>query len=258
VIEDPAGVAMVEQAGRAAFPGFQLRILAETTSTQDVVRAAARAGAAPGFCCVAGSQTAGRGRQDRAWTAPPQTALLLSTLLRLDTPSPGWVSIAAGLALRAAIETTSGCRCRLKWPNDLLVGGAKLAGILCEVEAGAPPPGTSVAVGMGVNLTVPSFAAGIHGISLHQVVETPPSASRLLAALLEELAARLAFLDRAAGSLREEWMRHAASIGEVVTATSPAGTVTGIAEGLDDDGALVLRGPNGPVRVLAGDVHLGG
>jgi BirA family biotin operon repressor/biotin-[acetyl-CoA-carboxylase] ligase len=89
-------------------------------------------------------------------------------------------------------------------------------------------------------------------------VGEPPSARRLLAAFLEELAGRLHVLERTGmGPLRDEWMERAAGIGEMVTATSPAGTVTGVAEGLDDDGALLLRGAAGTVRVLAADVHLG-
>jgi BirA family transcriptional regulator, biotin operon repressor / biotin---[acetyl-CoA-carboxylase] ligase len=256
-MEDSVGVTILEQAGRQAFPGFRLQTLAQTTSTQDVVRAAARAGAAAGYCCIADSQTAGRGRQDRAWTAPPGSALLVSILIRTDTPNPGGVAIAAGVALRAAIASTSGYDSLLKWPNDLLAGGGKLAGILCEVEPAAPGRRTAVAVGFGVNLRVPSFPAGVDGVSLHELVASPPSPPRLLAAVLGEFAARLdrvgaVGLDR----LREEWMRHAAGIGEVVTATSAAGIVTGVAEGIDEDGALLLRSPAGTVRVLAGDVHV--
>src|SRR5579884_1315269 len=78
-----AGPRVVQEAGRAAFPGFRLRVLERTPSTQDVVRAAARAGAEAGFCCVARAQSAGRGRQGRAWEAPPGTGLLVSVLVRV-------------------------------------------------------------------------------------------------------------------------------------------------------------------------------
>lgn len=248
----------VQRAGRIAFPGFRLRALVATTSTQDVVRAAARDGASEGFCCMAQSQSSGRGRQQRSWSAPPGSSLLASLLVRVRHPILGGVPIAAGLALRAAIESTSQCAGRLKWPNDILAGGGKLAGILCEVEPAAPGTGTAVVIGMGVNLRVPSFPDGVPGASLHDLVATPPSPARLLAAVLPELSTRLGTLATGMGPLRDEWQRHAAGLGERVMADSPAGRVSGIAEGIDDDGALLLRGPAGAVRVLAGDVHIVG
>ncbi|MDQ6847758.1 MAG: biotin--[acetyl-CoA-carboxylase] ligase [Candidatus Dormibacteraeota bacterium] len=257
MIEDAVSGEALERAGRKAFPGFRLRELAATTSTQDVVRAAIRAGAAPGFCCIASFQSSGRGRQQRAWSAPPGSALLASVFVRVRHPRLGGVSIAAGLALRAAIESTSGCASRLKWPNDLLVGDRKLAGILCEVEPAAAADGTAVVIGMGVNLRVPSFPAGVAGISLNDLVDAPPSPHTLLAAGLGELAPRLGTLESAGmDGLRAEWMAHAAGIGSPVTATSSAGLVHGVAEGIDDDGALLLRVDAGQVRVLAGDVHI--
>jgi BirA family biotin operon repressor/biotin-[acetyl-CoA-carboxylase] ligase len=257
VIESTADAAALARAGRLAFPGFTLRSLASTTSTQDVVRAAARDGAAAGFCCMAASQTAGRGRQNRSWTAPPGSALLVSVLVRVRPAHLGGVSIAAGLAVRAAIAASSGSPVRLKWPNDILAGDRKLAGILCEVEPAAPGEDTAVVIGAGVNLAVPSFPADVDGISLHELVEPPPSASRLLAAMLPELATRLQRLEHTGmAPLRAEWMDHAAGIGTIVTATSAAGSVTGVAEGIDAEGALLIRGDAGVVRVLAGDVHL--
>jgi BirA family biotin operon repressor/biotin-[acetyl-CoA-carboxylase] ligase len=257
VIEDSVEVAVLEEAGRQAFPGFRLQSLAETTSTQDVVRAEARSGAAAGSCCMAAAQTAGRGRQGRAWTTPQGSALLASLLIRVEHSNPSGVPIAAGLALRAAIADTAGCDCAMKWPNDLLVGPGKIAGILCEVEPAAPGPGTAVVVGLGVNLRVTSFQQDVRGVSLHQLVAAPPSPPRLLAAVLGQLPTRLAMLAGGGlGPLRAEWMRHAAGIGELVTATSPAGTLTGVACGIDEDGALILRGPRGVLRLVAGDVHL--
>jgi BirA family transcriptional regulator, biotin operon repressor / biotin---[acetyl-CoA-carboxylase] ligase len=257
VKDDAVDAAAVEHAGRRAFAGFRLQAAASTTSTQDVVRAAARVAAPPGFCCVAASQSAGRGRQDRTWTAPPGSALLFSILVRVRHPRLGGVPIAAGMAVRAAIAATTGCQSRLKWPNDLLVEGRKLGGILCEVEPAAPGDGTAVVIGAGVNLAVPSFPDTVAGVSLHELVASPPSALRLLSAVLPELASRLGALEQGGmPQLRAEWMQHAAGIGAIVTATSSAGTVTGVAEGIDDDGALLVRSEGEVVRVLAGDVHL--
>lgn len=247
----------LEGAGRHAFPGFELRCLASTTSTQDVVRRAARAGASPGFCCLAAAQSAGRGRQQRRWVAAPGAALLFSLLVRSAPGRVSGVPIAAGVAVRGGIAAVTGCDARVKWPNDILIGSRKLAGILCEVEPRAPGDGIAVVIGVGINLTTASFPPGVAGVSLHELVASPPSARRLLAALLPEIASRLALLEGAGmAPLREEWMRHAAGIGARLTATSSAGSVTGVAQGLDDDGALVISGDHGTVRVLAGDVHI--
>jgi BirA family biotin operon repressor/biotin-[acetyl-CoA-carboxylase] ligase len=258
VILNPADTAALTRAGRQAFRGFRLVALAATPSTQDVARAAARAGAEPGFTCVAGVQSAGRGRQDRRWDAPDGAALLSSTVVRVDPRRLGGAPIAAGLAVRAAIVSTSGYQAALKWPNDVMAAARKLAGILCEVEPAAPGQGTAVCVGVGVNLQVHSFPDGIPGASLHELVARPPSAAGLLGALLTELAARLERLhaDGLPG-LRAEWMEHAVGMGQTVTARSATSAVIGVAEGIDDDGALIVRTATGPVRVLAADVHIG-
>lgn len=249
--------AALRAAGRRAFNGFELRRLERTTSTQDEVRAAARAGAATGFCCVAAHQTAGRGRQQRSWSAPPGTALLASVLLRVPAAAAAQVPIAAGLALRAAVSATSGVEAAVKWPNDLMWGSRKLAGVLCEVEAAARGPAPAVVAGFGVNLAAGSFPAGVPGVSLDELCPAAPGADALLGALLGELSSRVSRLDgHALGALRTEWMRHAAGVGEPVRAVSPAGVVEGVGAGIDDDGALLVRTASGVVRVLAGDVHL--
>ena len=244
--------------GRAAFPGFQLTVLEATPTTQDVVREAARAGAPAGFSCLAATQTEGRGRQERRWSAPPGSALLGSLLVRPAGPHLGWVPLAAGLAMRSAIALLTGYEAGLKWPNDIIAGSAKLAGVLCEVEAGAPGPGAAVVIGVGVNLTVATFPAGVRGASLHELCTDPPAPATLFGGFVGELRPWLDRLEAAGpGALRAEWLDHAVGLGQVVTATSAARLVTGVAEDIDLDGALVLRTADGLARVLAGDVHIG-
>jgi BirA family transcriptional regulator, biotin operon repressor / biotin---[acetyl-CoA-carboxylase] ligase len=258
VIGTATEFAALHRAGRQAFAGFRLTTLATTASTQDVVRTAARGGADAGYSCVADAQSSGRGRQGRRWTTPPGTALLCSVLVRVDHSRLGGVSIAAGLAARAAVAATSGYSPRLKWPNDLLAGQGKLAGLLCEVEPAAPGAAVAVVIGLGVNLRVDALGAPVAGASLHALVAQGPAPAVLFAAYLGELARRLDGL-RAGGvaALRDEWLAHAAGIGETVMAHSAAGDVTGTAEGIDEDGALLVDTGGRLVRVLAGDVHIG-
>jgi BirA family biotin operon repressor/biotin-[acetyl-CoA-carboxylase] ligase len=241
---------------RAAFPDFSLRHLARTSSTQDVVRRAAMAGAREGFCCVADEQSAGRGRQGRSWSAPPGTALLASLLLRRRPPAVAGIPFAAGLAAADALAE-SGIDARLKWPNDLMIGARKLGGILCEVEPRASALDLiAVAVGVGVNLRVRSFPADAGGVSAHELVK-PPDPMDLLHAWVQAFGLRLEMLQRAGvAGLRDDWCSKATGLGDEVRAVARNGESTGIAEGIDDDGALLIRTASGMVRVLAADVHI--
>ena len=245
-------VAAVRRAGEAVFPGFQLRRLARTPSTQEVVREAAGAGAREGFCCVAAEQTAGRGRSGRQWLAPPGTALLMSLLLRRRPEVAAAVPLLTGLAVADTVDGLTGVSCRLKWPNDVLAGSAKLAGILTEVEAGG-----GIILGLGVNLTVPAFPADVAGVSLDRLAGAAYGWEAFLTTLLPELHRRLRQVEAGGiGSLRADWTARAAGLGGPVRAQLGASTVEGTALGIDDDGALLVDTVDGPVRLVAGEVHL--
>ncbi|TMB92111.1 MAG: biotin--[acetyl-CoA-carboxylase] ligase [Chloroflexi bacterium] len=232
--------------------------LARVGSTQDVVRAAARSGAAEGYCCVADEQTSGRGRQGRSWVAPAGAALLASVLLRPSEQAAPGVPIAAGLAVVDALEAAFAVAARLRWPNDVVAGGGKLAGLLAEVEPAAAQSGrVAVVLGLGLNLTVAEFPAAVAGASLHRLAAAPPDRDTLLEAWLSALRPRLATLEAAGiAGLRDDWRRHAVGLGEPVEVRGPIEVVRGTAEDIDGDGALLVRTPAGVVRVLAGDVHL--
>jgi BirA family biotin operon repressor/biotin-[acetyl-CoA-carboxylase] ligase len=261
--EFDAADAELRRAGREAFgEGFAVRLVARTASTQDLAAAAARAGEPAGRCVVAEEQTAGRGRLGRRWEAPPGSALLVSILLRPSGPL-GWVPIAAGLAVAGAVAATAGADVTLKWPNDVLAAGGKLAGVLAELEPRGAG-GAAVILGVGINVRVDAFPAGVPGASLHRLVapDPPPRRETLLAALVTGLRRRLDLVD--AGStgldtLRADWEAGAAGLGEAVSVVTPGGgEVRGIALGLDAAGGLRVRREDGEVvSVLAGDVLIG-
>jgi BirA family transcriptional regulator, biotin operon repressor / biotin---[acetyl-CoA-carboxylase] ligase len=243
----------------ARFPALNVRGVARTTSTQDVVLRAARAGAAEGFCCLANEQTAGRGRQGREWIAPVGSALLASVLLRRSPAVTAGIPFAAGLAVVDALQITCRVTARLKWPNDVLVDGRKLAGILSEVAPGSAPGGkVAVALGLGLNLRVARFPAGAEGVSLHTLVEHPPDAEVLLLAWGDTLRSRIAELEvGGVPAVVAGWRQHSIGLGSPVTVESASDTLEGIAVDVADDGALLVAS-NGEIhRVLAGDVHLG-
>jgi BirA family transcriptional regulator, biotin operon repressor / biotin---[acetyl-CoA-carboxylase] ligase len=249
-----------DEAGQEArFPALRLKRVARTRSTQDIVLHAARSGAAEGLCCLANEQTAGRGRQGRAWSAPAGSALLVSVLLRRSPAVASGIPFAAGLALLDALAATSAVSAGLKWPNDVLVDGRKLAGILCEVApSGALEGRVAVALGLGVNLRVSEFPDGVQGISLHELVADPPDAETLFRAWIDALWMRLTLLERGGiAAIVADWRSVAVGLGQAVTVRSAAGTLEGVAVDIEDDGALLVRSGDEVHRVLAGDVHIG-
>ncbi len=251
------------RAGTAG-PGLwrEIRVAAETGSTNADLLAEARAGAAEGLVLAAEAQTAGRGRLGRPWLCPPGAGLTFSVLLRPRGVPParlGWLPLLAGVAIVAALAGAAGLDARLKWPNDVLAGEAKLAGILAEADGGA------VVVGAGVNiyqqraeLPVPTATS----LRLAAPLAAGPGArERLLVAILREFAARYRGWQERAGDadrcgLRAEYLRHSATVGRAVTVTLPGGgSVSGTAAGVDPGGRLVVHTGTGQIQVSAGDVE---
>jgi BirA family biotin operon repressor/biotin-[acetyl-CoA-carboxylase] ligase len=261
----------------------EVRVVEETGSTNADLLAKARAGAGEGLVLVAEAQTSGRGRMGRRWISPPRRALTFSVLLRPAVPAGllGWAPLLAGVAVASALQRTAGVDARLKWPNDVLVDGAKIAGILAERS------GNAVVIGTGINvlqrrgeLPVPTATsllvaqgAGPAGAGVAGPVAAPePGAGadmreRLLIAVLDELARWYrAWLDQprpgdAEGcGLRAEYLCRSGTVGAAVTVMLPGGqNLTGRAAGIDAAGRLEIRTPTGLVQVNAGDVvHLRG
>ncbi|MFN2452023.1 MAG: biotin--[acetyl-CoA-carboxylase] ligase [Candidatus Dormibacteria bacterium] len=243
-------------AGRGAFPAFQLEAVARTPSTQDRVRSRARGGAEAGYCCVAGEQTAGRGRQGRRWSAAAGSSLLVSLLLRPDRVVLPVVPLLAGVAVADALAEVAGLVVGLKWPNDVLVDGAKLAGLLAEVEPAARGR-DAVIVGLGLNLRSDAFPAGSCGASLHRVAPALPTWDELLGSWLAALALWLRRCEaEGSAALLDAWRAHAVGLGSPVTAGTAPGSVRGVAVDIDPGGALLVDTAEGQVRLVAGDVHL--
>ncbi|HEY3811278.1 MAG TPA: biotin--[acetyl-CoA-carboxylase] ligase [Acidimicrobiales bacterium] len=226
-----------------------IELLEVTDSTNRVVAERAAAGAAEGLVVVADVQTAGRGRLDRSWEAQPGAALLVSVVLRpADLPASRWhlLTAATGLAAVEACVEVGGFTPDLKWPNDLLAGDCKLAGILAETSGGG------VVVGMGLN---------VHGAPPGAAWADAEAGRRLDRAAL--LVASLTALD---GLLGGGWDRLAAvyraacaTVGRQVRVQMGDTALVGWAAGIDDDGRLVVVPVGGgpPVTVSAGDVtHL--
>lgn len=227
-----------------------IRTVATTASTNDDVAVLAREGAPEGLWLRAEQQTGGRGRQGRAWLSPPGN-LYASTLVRLTAGDPpaATLSLVAGVALHQVAQAYAPeVPLMLKWPNDLLADGAKLAGILLERHEDA------VIAGFGVNLAEHPTDLERPTTSLRTLTGSAPEG----AFFLEQLAASFAdWLTRWRGSgvpaIRTAWLARAHPIGTALT----SGGLDGLFDGLDDQGALRLRRADGSVDVIqAGDVFL--
>src|SRR6266568_2786641 len=235
-----------------------VRVVAETGSTNADLLAEAKSGIPEGVVLAAEAQSAGRGRLGRHWVSPPGAALTFSVLLRPATvpaANRGWVPLLAGVAVASALRDEAAVGAWLKWPNDVLVHGVKLAGILAEQA------GDAIVVGAGINVSagrdeLPLAAAT--SLALEGAACT--DRERLLAGVLGQLARwYLAwtgqFGDASGCGLRQEYRRLCATLGQQVRVSLPGGkTVTGVASDVDGAGRVVVRSSSGLVQVSSGDV----
>jgi BirA family biotin operon repressor/biotin-[acetyl-CoA-carboxylase] ligase len=240
---------------------WDIHQLDEVGSTNTYVREQARQGTPAGLVVVADHQTAGRGRLDRRWESPPGANLLVSFLLRPDCGADAVHLCAGAVALAAAdaCREVAGVEPVLKWPNDLLFDGAKLAGVLAEAEfAGSILK--AVVVGIGINVAWPGPPeAG--GTCLDDVSRTAQPVDRqvLLLRLLKALEPRCELLEEPVGrrNLADEVRRRCATLGQRVRVLLAGEELIGRAEAIDDAGRLVVETALGPQPVSAGDVvHL--
>ncbi|MCC6006536.1 MAG: biotin--[acetyl-CoA-carboxylase] ligase [Rhodobacteraceae bacterium] len=236
----------------AAWPeGVERLILEEAGSTNDeAARLLAEGGGAAWV--MARRQVAGRGRQGRAWADPPGN--FAATLAMPSSEGPAGLalrSFVAALALREALQAVTGlagtgpdARLALKWPNDVLLDGGKVAGILLETR-GRPYPG--LLVGIGVNLVAappPDVLeeGALPPVSLAAAAGVRVTPEAVLDALAPAFARRdLVLIERGFGPLRAEWLENAAHLGRPIRARLPGMVLEGLFEGLDEDGQLLLR-----------------
>lgn len=227
--------------------GWDVEVLAETGSTNAVVAQRARKGAPSGLVVVAENQTDGRGRLDRSWVSPARAGLTMSVLLRpaLAADRWGWLPLWTGLAVATAVREAADLPATLKWPNDVLVTGRKVCGVLAEV----PAPG-AVVLGIGLNVTTRAdeLPAGATSLALAGAATT--DRGTLLRVLLRSLGRLVA----EPGAAREDYRAACATIGADVRVELPGGSsVNGTASAVDDGGRLVVNG----TAYSAGDVvHL--
>jgi BirA family biotin operon repressor/biotin-[acetyl-CoA-carboxylase] ligase len=252
---------------RAASAGHRLQAFDQIGSTNVEALARARAGERGPVWFVTTEQTAGRGRRHRPWVAPRGN--LASSILQVTDVAPAvaaTLGFAAGLALETALRRLSveadlrsgrAVSFALKWPNDVLAEGKKLAGILLEAEN--VPGGLAVVVGIGTNVVAAPEGTPTPATSL-AALGIQISAEGLFSALSDAWAECLGIWDNGRGfdEIRTLWLDRAAGLGQAVAVTSGGATIEGIFDTIDRQGCMIVRTPAGKrMPVSAGDVYFG-
>lgn len=250
---------------RAALAGVaawtQVDRVPETGSTNADLAAAAHAGAPGGRVLVTEHQTAGRGRFARRWETPRGTSIGMSVLVRSARPVSdwGWLSLLTGVAVADGIERATGAtpgRVQLKWPNDVLLDGRKVCGILSErVEGVAGLPAAAI-IGMGLNISMADHELPVATATSLLLAGLPTDRDAVIVEILRRLAELLRQWERH-GDVRDSYARRCASIGrDLRVMESPESVLMGRGVDVDDQGRLVVQLTDGTRRrFAAGDVH---
>ncbi len=247
--------------GRTRVIGRDIRVFEQTTSTNDIAARLAQDGVKEGVVIFAESQSKGRGRLGRNWVSPPRKGLWFSILLRpkIRPQCATQLTVAAATALVRAIQSETGILPEIKWPNDILIRGKKVAGILTELTAELELV-KDIIVGIGVDVNIDDFPVELRKIATSLKIETGATVDRpsLAAAVLRELDrdyARICVGDF--GELAEEWQEGCTTIGQNVSIRLGERVVRGRAEALDGEGAMLLRTEHGHLeRIIGGDVSV--
>lgn len=234
--------------------GRPVSVFESVGSTNDVARALAKQGAAEGTTVVAEAQTAGRGRKGRHWASPPG-GLWLSIVLRPSLPLEAWplIGFAAGAGTAAALESVSGKTIQLKWPNDLILDSRKVGGVLVESAEGV----VILGIGINANIAIEDLPGDIRPsattllTSLGRIIDL----SALVREILGQVEAFYDSMHRDPQSILDAWRRRSFLTGRRVQ-VSGVNSLDGVAEDIDDNGALLIRTSQGVLSVSAGDVSV--
>ncbi len=243
--------------------GRDIRVFEKTTSTNDIIGKLGHDGVKEGIVVFAESQTKGRGRLGRVWMSPPRKGLWFSVLLRPDLrpQAATQLTIATATSLARAITLHTGIIPEIKWPNDILIRGKKVAGILTELSAELDHIREVIlGIGVDVNMEASEFPADLRKIATSLRIETgqPIDRAELAVTILRELDRDYArILNGEFEVVADQWQDRCTTIGKSISVHLGNRVIRGRAESLDADGALLLRTEHGHLeRIIGGDVSL--
>jgi len=240
------------------FPDWEQKIhhFWELSSTMDVAKKLARKGAEAGTVVIAECQTQGKGRVSRKWLSPEGgiyfTVILMPMISPIYAPR---INLMASIAVATTIRKLFGLKAELKWPNDVLIEGKKVCGILAEMDAEVDAINfVNLGIGINVNSSVSQF--GKTATSLKDELGSEISRKEFLSSVLAEIEERETLLTK--GDLLEEWKRLSATLNKQVRIEAPGETIEGQAVDIDTTGALIIRSKDGTLKtIVAGDcIHL--
>lgn len=247
------------------FLGQQIHYEESVDSTQKIAHRLAYDGAPEGTVVLAEEQLSGRGRMDRKWYSPKYTGIWMSVILRpniLPTKAPQ-LTLLTAVAVVQAIEEVAALSPKIKWPNDILINGKKVTGILTELQAEADRVKTIIiGIGMNVNQKESDFPEYLHTTATSLSIEkgeyiSRPAIIRAVLSNIEKL--YLLYLEKGFYPIKLLWESYAVSIGKTITARTLSGNITGRALGITDDGVLMIEDENGAVHhVFSADIDLTG
>ncbi|MBZ0155781.1 MAG: biotin--[acetyl-CoA-carboxylase] ligase [Alphaproteobacteria bacterium] len=255
---------------RSAFPvrqaglGREVILLDRIDSTNTYAMELAARGAPEGTVILANEQTGGRGRRGRIWISPRGKSLYMSVVLRpgISPRDATILTFLSAVAVATAVSTLTSLPVTIKWPNDLMVSGRKLGGILTEMKADMDRIFHAVVgIGVNINLEREALPEEIRSIATSVLAETGKSFRRapFAVGILREMEKQYRTLqEKGRHPLLQEWLSLNSTIGRHVEVTAGEGKIAGFAEGIDDEGMLLLRLPDGALRRIgSGDVTYG-
>ena len=257
-LPDDLATALAMGGDRPGIFSRQVLWYSEVSSTNDVAATLADRGEPEGTVVIADAQSAGRGRHGRTWASPPGAGLYMSIVMRPAPHAVTLLTIAAGVAFADGIQAATGLHPQLKWPNDVYIGGRKLAGILAEAGT-STDGGCHVVLGCGVNLMPAAYPSDVaaRATSIESELGRPIDRGLLLVECLAALDLRYRELQsRASAAVIAQWRDRAVStFGRRVEWDVAGVTRHGVAEDIDETGALLVRDGAARARVISGEVR---
>lgn len=244
--------------------GQQIHYKESVDSTQKIAHRLGLENVPEGTVVIADEQVGGKGRLGRLWHSPKSTGIWMSIILRPNIPLPKapQLTLLTAVAVVQAIEDCTGLEPSIKWPNDILLGGKKVTGILTELQAEADRiHSVIIGIGMNVNQKSEDFPAELHSIATSLMLEKGEAINR--AELIQAVFSRLEklyliYLDKGFRPIKLLWESYAISIGKKITARTLSGSIVGVARGITDDGVLLLEDDSGTVHsIYSADIEIG-
>jgi BirA family biotin operon repressor/biotin-[acetyl-CoA-carboxylase] ligase len=257
MIEESLSAAAITDGLATRFIGQEVSCYHSLPSTNDVAKTRAQEGAKEGTVIIAEEQTAGRGRIKRRWLSP-RGGVALSIILYPPLDYLPSLIMVASLAVAGSVERVTGLKAKLKWPNDVLVNGKKVCGILVESDVrGNRVDYAVIGIGINANLKLSEFPQiAPMATSLSQELGRDVSRREIVRSLLAE-AERLYLALASGDSVFKQWRSRLVTLGQEVQVSSAEATYKGVAESVASDGSLLLRQPDGNLlKIVAGDVTL--